>query len=168
MDDTGADARPMREFLANVCEQGGPLQNIFDLAVAVGAPQAAAEHMRDTMKLAISGDICEVGAVFTFGREDIIPHMFSQILQGGCLPAGETKIFKYYLERHIELDGDEHAPPLAIRLVESLCNDKCGARAVDKRWEMAAYAVQQALRKRAALWESVQRCVRQAVAPDWN
>jgi hypothetical protein len=98
MDETGADARPMREFLAIVCEQGGPLQNIFDLAVTVGAPrssgrpQAAAERMRDTMKPATSGGICEVGAVFTFGREDMIPHMSSQMLQGGCLPAGETKI----------------------------------------------------------------------------
>ena len=35
------------------------------------------------MDLARLGSLAEVAAVFTFGREDVIPTMFSQLLQAG-------------------------------------------------------------------------------------
>jgi hypothetical protein len=78
------------------------------------------------MDLAQNGSIAEVAAVFTFGREDVIPTMFSALLQGEDDSGLQAcTIFKYYLERHIELDGDEQGA-LAIALVGRLCGvDTC-------------------------------------------
>ena len=78
--------------------------------------------------------VAQVAAVFAFGREDIIPDMFRELLprSGVPCPAKLTEVekkisvFRYYLERHIELDGKDHGP-LAIRLVEQL-NGQVGKR----------------------------------------
>ena len=86
------------------------------------------------MDLAMNGSIWEVAAVFTFGREDIIPkvkglswdllywnicpQMFIKILNNNNLASNEAlSTFSYYLERHIELDGKDHGP-LSIALVK--------------------------------------------------
>ena len=65
--------------------------------------------------------------MFAFGREDIIPDMFRELLPRPGDPCSvevtevekKISVFRYYLERHIELDGKDHGP-LAIRLVEQL------------------------------------------------
>jgi len=48
--------------------------------------------------------------------------MFTGILQQLNINSYEAKKFHYYLERHIELDGDEHGP-MATKLVENLCGN---------------------------------------------
>mgnify|MGYP003353415089 CR=1 FL=1 len=48
-------------------------------------------------------------AAFTFGREDLIPDMFPELV--GRLSRqhpGRLDTFRYYLERHIEVDGGHH------------------------------------------------------------
>ena len=60
-------------------------------------------------------------AVFTFGREDLIPDMFIEILKNIKI---NDKIniqpLIYYFDRHVELDSDEHGP-LALEMVNDLC-----------------------------------------------
>jgi hypothetical protein len=67
------------------------------------------------------GDLCRIAAAFTFGREGLLPDVFTRIVQRMALAnPNRLKIFQYYLQRHIELDGDNHGP-LAEQLVERLC-----------------------------------------------
>jgi hypothetical protein len=56
--------------------------------------------------------------------------------------------FRYYLERHIGLDGDEHGP-LARRLVADLCGDDAD------RWQRATDAAVHSLVARRALWDGI-------------
>ena len=56
--------------------------------------------------------------------------------------------FKYYLERHIGLDGDEHGP-MATRLLQSLCGDD------DLLWERAEQAAVDCLLARKELWNGI-------------
>ncbi|WP_028524488.1 DUF3050 domain-containing protein [Runella limosa] len=55
-------------------------------------------------------------------------------------------IFKYYLERHIEVDGDHHSH-LAIQMTENLCSTNAAF------WQEAEEAVVASLEQRLALWE---------------
>jgi hypothetical protein len=56
--------------------------------------------------------------------------------------------FKYYLERHIEVDGDHHSL-LALQMVENLCGHD------DAKWNEAEVFVLKSLQMRKQLWDGV-------------
>ena len=79
----------------------------------IGAPQHVRAFVAHTMALANSGTTEEVLAAFFHGREDIIPEMFRRLLQtlyGAKHNDDRLRHFVYYIDRHIELDGDSHGP----------------------------------------------------------
>ena len=52
----------------------------------------------------------------------------------------------YYLERHIELDGDDHGP-IALKMISKLCGDN------KKKWDDVISYSKRALKERIKLWE---------------
>jgi hypothetical protein len=96
-------------------------------------------------------------AVFTFGREDLIPDMFVSIVKelSQQLP-GKVDILLYYLERHIEVDGDHHSQ-LAYQMTAELCGED------DSKWTEAALAVKEALQARIALWDGILAAIKAPV-----
>jgi len=88
-------------------------------------------------------------AVFTFGREDLIPAMFTSMVKeiSRQMP-GKVDLLLYYLERHIEVDGDHHSQ-LAYQMTADLCGDD------DERWAQATAAVKKALQARIDLWNGI-------------
>ncbi|MSP26577.1 MAG: DUF3050 domain-containing protein [Myxococcales bacterium] len=90
-----------------------------------------------------------IAASFAYGREDVIPEMFRLLVGQLCRHApDEWTTFRYYLERHITSDADEHGP-LARELVARLCGDSA------LRWREAEAAVDHALIARLALWDAI-------------
>ena len=88
-------------------------------------------------------------AVFTFGREDLIPNMFMSIVNDIHQNFAERiSVFKYYLERHIEVDGGHHSH-LALEMTANLCGSD------EQRWAAAEKATLQSLQKRINLWDGV-------------
>jgi len=66
-----------------------------------------------TMELANAGSTEEVLAAFFYGRGDVIPEMFRRLLNmldDAKHNNDHLRHFVYYIDRHIELDGESHGP----------------------------------------------------------
>ncbi|MEI6410775.1 MAG: DUF3050 domain-containing protein [Bacteroidota bacterium] len=113
------------------------------------APKSVAAFVDTTFNVIQSGKPHVQAAVFTFGREDLIPDMFLSFIQElkKQFP-DKVDVFQYYIERHIEVDGEHHAP-LAYAMTEELCADDA------VKWQEATEAVIAALNARIALWDGV-------------
>lgn len=149
MQEAGADSLPMTSLLQRL-QQGEPVTAAL---LSEPLPPAVRRFVGQTFQVVESGDLPAIAAAFTFGREDLLPGLFQQIVaQINADSAGRLTTFVRYLERHIELDGDEHGP-LARRLVESLCGDD------NRRWQSAAQAARAALATRLQLWDAIHESI---------
>ncbi len=96
----------------------------------------------------------KIAVVFTFGREDLIPDMFTSILrdmkESTSKEHNEESIKKlvYYFDRHIELDGDHHSH-MSIQMIKELCGDD------ETKWNDAIEISKIALQKRIDLWDGI-------------
>ncbi len=111
------------------------------------------ESVKDFLSFAISAiqnrTPEEVAAIFTFGREDIIPEMFQVIVDQLKRDAPEkVETLVYYLERHIEVDGGHHSE-LAYRMMDYLCGDE------EEKWARATQAAVESLQVRLKLWDGI-------------
>jgi hypothetical protein len=142
MREVGADVQPFLRFLAAL-KAGSPPEKAM-------TAQRVPKHVRDfvlrTLDVALNASTVEVVADFLYGREDIIPEMFERILARWEKPDQEVPTFKFYLQRHIELDGENHGPA-ARRMLERLAGER------EDHWEKAARAAQSGIEARIALWD---------------
>jgi pyrroloquinoline quinone (PQQ) biosynthesis protein C len=120
-------------------------------------PDAAKKFMSFTFDTIATSKPHLMAAVFTFGREDLIPDMFISLIKElkKQFP-DKVDIFQYYIERHIEVDGGHHAA-LAHQMTIELCGSD------DKKWQEATASVRKALEARIALWDSIQQEMTAAV-----
>ena len=90
-----------------------------------------------------------VASVFTFGREDLIPAMFIEIIrnlkQTNNLDLADLI---YYFERHIEVDADEHGP-MALEVIKQLCGEN------EQKWDEVLQYSKRALNLRIQFWDGI-------------
>ncbi len=153
MDEVGADTAVFRAFLARL-RAGEALDPVL---ASVSVPGCVRAFVAATLRCALHGEPEEVAASFFFGREDVIPGMFEQLLGLWERGGAEVPHFTYYLRRHIELDDEQHGP-LAKRMLVGLAGTEACC------WALAAEAARSAIRQRIALWDGVRREI--GTAPD--
>ncbi len=146
MREAGADTTPAERLLAALAEGA----SVPAALAAAQAPASVQEFVKHTFGVIAAGQTPAVAAAFTFGREDVIPDMFRNLVAdlGQRFP-GQLDTFIYYLNRHIELDEDHHAP-LAHQMVRDLCGTD------PQRWQQAAQVAAQGMAARVALWDGIQ------------
>jgi hypothetical protein len=141
MVEIGASTGHISRFLnqINTLESVSDCINNFDLSPEVK------QFLKFTFETIETQQSHKIASAFTFGREDLIPDMFFEILKNGDKPYPKLK---YYLERHIEVDGGEHGP-LSLKMIEELCGND------DQKWEEAKQVAIIALEKRIELWDGI-------------
>tara|TARA_E500000081_G_C5836971_1_gene220311 strand:- start:96 stop:542 length:447 start_codon:yes stop_codon:yes gene_type:complete len=118
MNEVGASTDSIENFLERVQNTG-----IHKALTCEGIPSPSLKFMRHTFELIENGKSHEIAASFAIGRESIVPLMFQKILEQSKLSKDQVPVFRYYLKRHAELDGDHHGP-MAHRLLENMSEGK--------------------------------------------
>lgn len=113
-------------------------------------PAGVSQFLKFTFDIIDRGNLHEIAAAFTFGRENLIPAMFSAIIGEieDNFPAKDLSDFKYYFDRHIELDEDEHGP-MALQMIEHLCGED------NNKWDEVITVSKEALKVRLNLWDGI-------------
>jgi len=152
MVDVGANTRQFDTF-RSMARVGISVETAM---VRTGVSSHVQAFVAHTMTLARSGSTEEVLAAFFYGREDIIPEMFSRLqktLPGARHNNDPLRHFVYYIDRHIELDGDSHGP-MGRELLEGLVANS------PERDERALRAACNSIKARVELWNGTLNTIR--------
>ncbi len=145
MKQTGCNLELINRFIENIV--GG--ERIESALQHSHVNDAITAFVSNTFQTINTGKPHVIAAVFTFGREDLIPGMFISFVRDlNKHTTNSATIFQYYLERHIEVDGDHHSH-LAYEMTKHLCGDNT------EYWKEATDAVTDALNARINLWDSI-------------
>jgi hypothetical protein len=150
--EVGADPTDLEDFVNCVTTDGVKyaLENVY-------IPTPSLRFMTRTFEFIDTGEPHIVAAAFCFGRERVIPSMFASIAKQLEITNTAAPKFHYYLQRHIQIDRDEHGPA-AIRLVETLCEHD------PVHIHEAEQAALESLEARIRFWTEVEDAIRNNIA----
>jgi len=147
MQSCGADTAELNQFLQKVIDTN----NIFVAIKQSSLHPKIKDFLDFTFRIIDEGKTHKIAAAFTFGREDLIPTMFTEILKNFQQNFPDVDLAKliYYFERHIELDADEHGP-MAMQMITELCQNDA------QKWKDVEEVSIQSLEKRIGLWNAIE------------
>lgn len=152
MTQAGANTSVIDTFIGRL-RSGQPVLAAIDEA---DVPGPSGEFVRLTWGFIEGAPVHAQAAAFAFGREDLIPDMFQQVV-GVNERVGSLDTFVDYLARHIQVDSEEHTP-MAMQMLADLCGDD------EAKWAECAETVNLALDARARLWDGILAAISSPVA----
>jgi hypothetical protein len=120
---------------------------------------AVRRFVQHTMSVSAEAPLIAVLGNFFFSREDMIPEMFKSLLEQWGVEPSSVPMFVYYLQRHIELDGDTHGPAAQAIIDELLGDDENGR-------VLMLQAAASAIDERFALWDALSAQLHRAFQAD--
>ena len=149
MNQIGASTKIINDFISKI-KNSKSYSNSID---KININPIVKEFMDFTFNIINTNKNHVIASVFTFGREDLIPDMFIEIVKKlSNSDEIEADNLVYYLERHIEIDADEHGP-MALKMIEELCGDD------ETKWKEAEIASKKALEMRIKLWNYIENMI---------
>jgi len=144
MHEIGADTSTVDQFVSEVISGNEPI----DALKCGDIHPAIQQFVSQTLETAQHGQLAEVLGNFFFGREDIIPHMFQSLLDRWHLTREQAPVFIFYLQRHIELDSDEHGPA-ALKMIKAFTDGD------DEALMQLEKAAEAAIKSRLMFWDAL-------------
>ncbi len=147
MVEVGANTQPILQFIKKVNSDG--------LRIALknsDIPTPAKHFMKFTFDVIKSNQAHLLAAALAYGREDLVPQLFHSLQTQVQVSAATTPILFAYLERHVELDGEEHGP-LSIQIMEDMCEDSL------EKYNSAMKVAEQSLSVRLNFWNDIHQAI---------
>ncbi len=151
MDQIGASTSQIVLFMEKIKEG----ESVSDALNAVDIHPGVKAFVLHSFEVISTSKPHLVASSFTFGREDIIPDMFIELLKQSDPNNEKYTKLSYYFERHIELDGDEHGP-LSLEMMDELCENN------PEKWSEAMEVAKKSLSHRIGLWDAIHEQLVQA------
>ena len=141
MKQLGANSEPVEEYIKFL--RGGHI-----MGSEFKGPKESMDHFYHTMNICGTGIPPKYAvAVFCLARENLIPDMFKVAVETlyAKFPAQFTKLMEY-MNRHIEVDGDDHGP-MSIALLEHFYDES--------DFESIHKVVKESLEHRLNVWDAI-------------
>ena len=145
MAEAGANIKPINSFISGLIKG-----NSFDNQLKNNAiPEPAKEFVNATFSEIEEAPLHILASAFTFGREEVIPAMFSSIIKEiNKKYNNNLRTFIYYLDRHIKLDSGYHGG-MAFNMIKQICgSDKI-------KWMESIEISKKMLTARVRFWDEI-------------
>lgn len=146
MAETGASIQKIKDFLLHV-NHG---TDIFLIIAASKLPISIKQFVKNTFDVIYEAKPHTIAAAFTFGRENLVPDIFHQLLNEikNDLPQEKIRLFEFYLNRQKQLKREYQ--PKAFKMLEILCKNDA------EKWEEVAITAHKAIDSRIELWNGIE------------
>ena len=145
MKEIGATTDQIYSFIDMIDER----KNFEEVIFSSSIDQNIKSFLSFTFNIIESNEVHKIAAAFTFGRENVIPDMFIKIVKKISKENDlRSKKFIYYLERHIELDGNNHGP-IALKMINNLCGEDIS------KWDDVINIAKKSMEMRIKLWNHI-------------
>jgi hypothetical protein len=150
MEEIQANTLKINDFIIRIKE----VDTTFDFINNYKIDSSVQSFLNFSFQTIEGGKSHEIAAAFTFGREEIIPDMFIEIIEQ-TEKSKKVSLDKinYYLQRHIDLDEDEHGP-LAHEMIIELCKED------SLKWQEVTDVSIKALEQRIRLWDFINASIK--------
>lgn len=151
MQEIGANTSRI-ELLSRYVERGIVLEVALD---GLRISKVIKEFVQFTFDVINTRQTHRIAAAFIFGRENLVPTMFTQLVQElrTCFPE-RVETLLYYMERHTDVDPIEQEALINEILLE-LCGDD------EEKWQECLETAKMALQTRIDLWNDVFKTIPQ-------
>lgn len=154
MKKSAANSKKIEEFLDKVTHG----TDIFLVIAVSDLPVSIKQFLKFTFEIISEGKPHKVAAAFAFGREGLVPEMFTSIITNiqKKFPEQDLELLNYYFQRHTELNAQGHMP-MAFKMVEQLCGSN------PRKWEDVKEISIRSLQSRIKLWNGIEHEITQEI-----